>query len=116
MDRDYAAVMESAAEIKAAFPQFTWPEGLTREDNLVDLGWHQREFTARRSFAWIIEDHGGQYLGCAYVYPSIEGDQGADVWWWWRTGIEVDRPAFRELFEAWLAGPLWPALAYRTMV
>ncbi|MEM8792612.1 MAG: hypothetical protein AAGE80_13415 [Pseudomonadota bacterium] len=105
--------MASAADIKAAFPQFTWPEGLTLDDNLLDLAWHQREFLARRSFAWVIEDGAGDYRGCFYVYPSIEGDKTAEVWWWWKTGAEVDREAFRGAVGAWLADPLWPELDYR---
>ncbi len=113
LDRDFAAVMESAAEIKAANPGSGWPDGLTRDKNLIDLAWHQREFEARRSFAWVIENAGGAYLGCFYVYPSIAGEQAADVTWWWRTGMPADRPAFREQVQAWLAGPDWPRLEYR---
>lgn len=40
LDRDFEAIMESAAEIKAANPGSTWPDGLTREKNLIDLAWH----------------------------------------------------------------------------
>jgi hypothetical protein len=29
-----------------------WPLKLTLEENLIDLGWHQREFTLRHSFAY----------------------------------------------------------------
>lgn len=113
VDRDYQAVMESAADIAAAFPDLTWPQGLTLDANLIDLAWHQREFEARRSFAWIIEDGAGGYLGCAYVYPSITGEKAADVAWWWRTGAAPDRQAFRAAFMGWLAGPDWPDLDYR---
>ncbi len=113
LERDYAAVMESAADIKAANPALAWPEGLTLEENLIDLAWHQREFQARRSFAWIIEDPDGQYLGCLYVYPSISGEDSADVHWWWRTGSSANRERFRELLHAWLSGADWPRLEYR---
>ena len=113
LERDYAAVMESAADIKAANPSLTWPSGLTRHQNLIDLAWHQREFQARRSFAWIIEDQGNRYLGCLYVYPSIAGEDSADVHWWWRTGVKADKAAFRERLLDWLNGPDWPALAYK---
>ena len=82
--RDYCAVMESAADIRAAHPDSNWPEGLTLEENLMDLAWHQKEFETRRSFAWIIEDGTGRYLGCLYVYPSLSGDNSAEVRWWWR--------------------------------
>lgn len=112
-DRDYAAVMESAADIRAANPDRTWPDGLTAEENFLDLAWHQREFDCRRSFAWVIEDGEGAYLGCLYVYPSLKGEKAARVRWWWRTGTSTDREAFRADLEAWLAGPGWPRLAYR---
>ncbi|WP_152565866.1 GNAT family N-acetyltransferase [Devosia riboflavina] len=112
LDRDFAAVMESAAEIKAANPGSSWPEGLTREKNLIDLAWHQREFEARRSFAWVIENTQGEYLGCLYIYPSIAGEQTADVIWWWRSGVEISRQSFREKVTAWLASDAWPRLDY----
>lgn len=51
---DYDAVMSSAEHLKANYSDVygrTWPAGLTLEEGLVDLGWHQREFTVRRSFA-----------------------------------------------------------------
>lgn len=115
VERDYEAVMESAADIKATFPHFTWPEGLTLDDNLLDLAWHQREFAAKRSFAWVIEDADGAYLGCAYVYPSIEGDTLAEVWWWWKTGTSPDKTAFRVDFLGWLSQPEWPELDYQPL-
>ena len=112
VERDFIAVMESAADIRAANPGSTWPEGLTRHDNLLDLAWHQREFESRRSFAWIIESSGGEYLGCLYVYPSLAGGKSADVVWWWRTGMVVSKGAFRELLLEWLSGNDWPPLRY----
>jgi len=113
LDRDYAAVMESAADIRAANPGSNWPDGLTREQNLIDLAWHQREFEARRSFAWVIEDAAGDYLGCLYVYPSIAGEAAADVVWWWRSGKAQPDAAFRTALQQWLASDQWARLDYR---
>jgi len=112
LDRDFSAVMESAAEIRAANPGSRWPDGLTKAKNLIDLAWHQREFEARRSFAWVIENAGGKYLGCLYVYPSIDGENSADVVWWWRKGIAVSNQTFRERLLDWLSGSDWPPLTY----
>lgn len=112
LERDFSAVTESAADIRATNPGSRWPEGLTKEDNLLDLAWHQREFESRRSFAWVIEGEGGEYLGCLYVYPSLAGEKSADVVWWWRTGAVVSRPAFRERLQDWLSGADWPLLRY----
>lgn len=113
LERDFSAVMESAADIKAANPKSSWPEGLTKEKNLIDLAWHQREFEALRSFAWVIESTEGEYLGCLYVYPSIAGEKSAEVVWWWRTGAVVSRQSFRELLLQWLSGSDWPRLNYK---
>ena len=112
LERDFSAVMESAAQIKAANPGSSWPDGLTKEKNLIDLAWHQREFEARRSFAWVIENAQNDYLGCLYIYPSIAGENTAEVIWWWRTGSEVSKHAFKEQLVAWLAGTDWPRLDY----
>jgi hypothetical protein len=113
LERDYAAVMESAADIKAANPGSSWPDGLTRKKNFIDLAWHQREFEARRSFAWVIEDAMGDYLGCFYVYPSIAGEAAADVAWWWRSGRGHSDATFRAELLVWLASDPWPRLDYR---
>jgi hypothetical protein len=113
LDRDFAAIVESAADIKAANPQSSWPDGLTKEANLIDLAWHQREFEARRSFAWVMENAQGDYLGCLYVYPSISGESAADVAWWWRTGAAVSKLALRRELQAWFSSETWPRLDYR---
>ena len=112
LERDFSAILDSAEAIKAANPGMSWPDGLTREQNLIDLAWHQREFESSRSFAWVIEDRSSEYLGCLYVYPSISGDNTADVRWWWRTGIDVDEREFRENLLRWLNGPGWPNLDF----
>lgn len=113
LERDFSAVMESAADIKAANPGSSWPEGLTKEKNLIDLAWHQREFEARRSFAWVIESSDGEYLGCLYVYPSIAGEKSAEVIWWWRTGTAVSKESFRNYLLEWVSGSDWPPLIYK---
>lgn len=113
LDRDFAAVIESAADIKAANPATSWPDGLTKQKNLIDLAWHQREFEALRSFAWVIENASGDYLGCLYIYPSIEGENSADVVWWWRTGAYSSKVSFREHLMTWLSISEWPRLNYR---
>ena len=49
--KDYDAVMSSVDHLKGLMDDSGWPEGLTIEENLIDLGWHQREFTEKHSFA-----------------------------------------------------------------
>ena len=36
--KDYDAVMSSAEHLKAVWPDSGWPEGLTLEEDLIDLG------------------------------------------------------------------------------
>ena len=51
--RDFDAVITSVDHLKTIWPGGTWPEGLTLEQNLIDLGWHQKEFQTRRSLSLI---------------------------------------------------------------
>ncbi|MFT5060418.1 MAG: hypothetical protein ACI9AX_000740 [Polaromonas sp.] len=109
---DFEAVTRSRSVLQGLFEP-TWPEGLTLEDNLTDLHWHHREFTARRSFAWVIRDASGTYLGCAYLFPDI-GARGAGEAAYWM----VDTPdrlahlaVFGPLYETWLKDLLPPPYA-----
>ena len=52
--KDYDAVMTSVEHLKTIWPDGSWPEGLTFEQDLIDLGWHQKEFQRRRSFAYTV--------------------------------------------------------------
>ncbi|MEM7711716.1 MAG: hypothetical protein AAF264_13415 [Pseudomonadota bacterium] len=69
LDEDFEAVTTSAPVLKGLFGD--WPDGLTRENNLIDLAWHEREFTLRRSFSWIVRDGAAAYLGCVYLFPEL---------------------------------------------
>ena len=90
-----------------------WPAGLTREDNLIDLAWHEREFTARRSFSWIVRDTGGTYIGCFYVFPQIGARRRAEAALWLcdmsdRLGIATSLKAD---LDHWLSENLPPQVA-----
>ena len=110
---DYDAVIESVDRLRG-FMGGTWPEGLTLDDNWIDLAWHEREFQALRSFAWIVRDLSGGYLGCAYVFPLFM-ENAAQVWLWIRSGAgpETHEQALAPLLMDWLRGPDWPDLDYR---
>ena len=48
----------------------TWPTGPVSADyDYVDLVWHELEFREESSFAYVVRDAGGAYLGCCYFYP-----------------------------------------------
>ena len=53
----------------------------TVAENLVDLGWHQKEFELRRSFAYtVVAPDESQVLGCVYLNPSETHDVRVRMW------------------------------------
>jgi len=83
--KDYDAVMSSVDHCKTIWPGLGWPEGLTLEQNLIDLGWHQREFQTRRSFAYTVVDLADSVvLGCVYIEPTKRRGYDAAVYLWAR--------------------------------
>lgn len=83
--RDYEAVVSSTEHLLALDPESDWPRGLTMEQNLVDLGWHQKEFQRRTSFTYtVVDDEDRRTLGCVYIYPSADPDCDAEVRFWTR--------------------------------
>lgn len=100
---DFTAVTENAENLFGLFGN-TWPDQLTLDENLTDLHWHEREFTMKRSFAWIIRDAQGTYLGCCYLVPSwTDADVGKATYWM----VKPDHnsaalAAFGRLYRDWL--------------
>lgn len=83
--KDYEAVMTSVAHLRRLYPQGTWPEGLTLEQNLIELGWHHHEFQRRTSFAYtVVTPSEDRVLGCVYISPASKRDYGAVVHLWAR--------------------------------
>ena len=111
--KDYDAVMSSVDHLRSTYSRVSgsdWPLGLTLEEDLVDLGWHQREFTLRSSFAYtVMSPDGSTCLGCVYINPSRKRVYDASVTMWVRAA-ELDTGLDRHLYEsvkAWLA-ERWP--------
>ena len=109
--KDYDAVITSVNHLQIIFgPDSRWPEGLTLEQNLIDLGWHQKEFQRRRSFAYTVVDPSGQrVLGCVYVNPTAKRGFEAAVYLWARQS-ELEKGLETRLYEAvqdWLRRD-WP--------
>lgn len=110
--KDYDAVMSSREHLKGAFgPKNGWPfAGMTLEQNLVDLGWHQGEFIRRRSFAYTVVDLAeSRVLGCVYVNPTRKQGYDAAVFLWVRTS-EVDKGLDAVLYDTvkrWMTND-WP--------
>lgn len=110
--KDYDAVMSSREHLWRRFGEaWGWPpEDMTIEQNIVDLGWHQKEFQLRSSFDYaVMSKDEARLLGCVYVDPPRGADTDADVWFWARaselaSGLEDDLAAF---LSRWLA-TAWP--------
>jgi hypothetical protein len=117
---DYVAYMSSIEAIKKQRGG-TWPQpDTTIEDNLIDLGWHQREFELKTSFAFIVTNlEGNASLGCVYFYPvghpmnsaSTNVPQATDVVInMWTTQAALDSGLYDELYrfvEDWVREK-WP--------
>jgi hypothetical protein len=105
--KDYDAVMTSREYLHGLFGKgSSWPSAeLSLEQDLIDLGWHQKEFQKRSSFAYTMMSLDEKIcLGCIYIYPTEEAGYDAEVYLWVRqshlkSGLE------RELFDtvkSWL--------------
>lgn len=82
--KDYDAVMSSVEHCKTIWGDL-WPQGLTLEQNLIDLGWHQKEFQKRRSFAYtVITPDETRVLGCVYIEPTRKRGYDAEIRLWAR--------------------------------
>lgn len=71
-EEDFKHVIENERLIKSTRGNAgSWPnpKTLTLEENRIDLSWHQREFENGLSFAYLMLDKNGDYMGCAYLYP-----------------------------------------------
>lgn len=83
--KDYDAVMTSVEHLKTVWPGGDWPEGLTFEQDLIDLGWHQKEFQRRRSFAYtVVTPSESLVTGCVYINPTPKRGYDAVVYLWAR--------------------------------
>ena len=85
--KDYDAVMTSIDHLQGVFgPNSTWPtKELTLEQDLIDLGWHQKEFQRRSSFAYTVMNlDESQCLGCVYIDPTLKVGYDAVVYLWVR--------------------------------
>jgi hypothetical protein len=91
-----------------------WPtEPVTDEFNFVDLVWHELEFREGSSFAYVVRDSDGGYLGCCYLYPMGRRTElteellryDVDVSWW-VTPDAYARGHYEKLYRAlqqWVA-------------
>lgn len=109
--KDYDAVVSSTDHLQATFSNgSSWPIGLTLEQNFIDLGWHQKEFQRRSSFAYtVVSLDEKRVLGCLYVHAFNAGGYDAEITLWVRTDM-LETGLDQHLFESvknWIARD-WP--------
>jgi hypothetical protein len=108
--KDFDAVMSSVEHLKGIWPGSGWPGDLTLEQNLIDLGWHQKEFQRRTSFAYtVVTPDESRVIGCVYINPTRKNGFDAVVYLWAREselpgGLEVRLHA---AVKSWVAKE-WP--------
>jgi hypothetical protein len=110
--KDYDAVMSSIDHLRGAFgPRSRWPSpDLTLEQDLIDLGWHQKEFQRRSSFAYTVMNLSeSQCLGCVYIDPTRKRGYDAEVYLWvreseYKKGLD---PILFQAVKQWIA-KAWP--------
>lgn len=92
----------------------SWPTEQLEEDfDLLDLAWHEREFRDGNSFAYVVYNTTGEYIGCFYLYgigirnelteELLNYDVDAS---WWVTATAYDKGYYEKLYKAlqqWLA-------------
>ena len=110
VEKDFEAVTLSAARVSKVWPDSGWPAGLTLRQNLIDLGWHEKEFQNRTSFAYtMVAPDESEVLGCVYVYPTDKAAHDAEIFLWVReseVANDLDEALF-EVVQRWLASA-WP--------
>jgi hypothetical protein len=87
-----------------------WPSPeLTLEQDLIDLGWHHKEFQRRTSFTYtVMSREESTCLGCVYIYPGTAPDYDADVYCWIRASHAQALDAMlHRLVKQWLDSA-WP--------
>lgn len=110
VEKDFEAVTSSAMHVSKVWRDSDWPAGLTLRQNLIDLGWHEKEFQNRSSFAYTVVTLDESYvLGCVYFYPTQKVGYDAEVFLWVRES-ELSGGLDSELLKAvdgWLMAD-WP--------
>src|SRR6266536_3884306 len=100
--KDFDAICDRVDHEGSSQPPFV----PTVAQNLVDLGWHQKEFELRRAFAYtVVAPDESRVLGCVYVDPDEEAD--AQVRLWVRRDVLDLDPVLEAEVRAWLERE-WP--------
>ena len=110
--KDYDAVMSSLEHLQEMFLEnWGWPSSdLTLEQDLIDLGWHQKEFQRRSSFAYtVVAPDESRVTGCIYIFPFENSGYDAQVTMWVRADTlksGMDQILFQTV-KSWIKDD-WP--------
>jgi len=114
-EQDYDAWTSSMQHIAATpgWGDSRWPREMTPDENRADLERHARDFRARKGFTYTVLDPASRdVIGCVYIYPRRDGEDGARVSSWVRASrVELDVPLWRAVSE-WLDAD-WPFAGVR---
>lgn len=110
--KDYDAVMSSLEHLQGQFlEEWGWPrDDLSLEQDLIDLGWHQKEFQMRSSFAYtVVTLDESRVIGCVYIFPFGKGGYDAEATMWVRSDMlesGLDKDIYKTV-RSWIAED-WP--------
>lgn len=88
--KDYDAVMTSIDHLRGVFgPESKWPsKNLTLMEDMVALGWHQKEFQLRSSFTYtVVRLDESEAIGSVYIFPANKDGYDAEVTMWVRSSV-----------------------------
>jgi len=109
-EQDYDAWTSSLEHIAETpgFPWGSWPRAMTSEKNREDLQRHDDDFRGRKGFTYTVLDPADRdVVGCVYIYPLRDTDDGAIVQSWVREShAHLDVRLWQAVTE-WLASD-WP--------
>jgi hypothetical protein len=113
-ERDHVAWMSSLDHIRATpgFPDRSWPQPMSLEENLADLQRHHDDFRDRVGFTYTVLDVRGpeeraEVIGCVYIYPDDQPGSDVQVQSWVRADRAELDAQLATTVRAWLVDT-WP--------
>ncbi|UCH64873.1 MAG: hypothetical protein JSW63_09640 [Ignavibacterium sp.] len=107
---DYDAVMSSRKRLRNVFGENTeWPkDDMSLKENTEDLIKHEKEFKARKAFAYtVLKLSGNKCIGCVYIDPTEIPEFDCEVYLWVRDSeISLDDHLYKNV-RSWLQS-YWP--------
>eukprot|EP00756_Hemistasia_phaeocysticola_P060284 Hpha_TRINITY_DN3900_c0_g1::TRINITY_DN3900_c0_g1_i1::g.18079::m.18079 len=109
-EADLAAVRSCPSRLRHIFARDdSWPhDGITLEENKVDLSRHAAEFEQGLAFAYTVFDaEGKECIGSVYVNPATKSGHDAECIYWLREEAAAQEDELGAMLRTWL-GEQWP--------